>query len=144
MGVDMQALTTFEDELAQAELRVRALRQIVEGLRALGEQQASPAPASQPGSNGNGNGHERQTTLLGAPRGISAVTTIMGDKPGKWTRQRLMREFELRGWFHTTDRRKAEGAVDAAIYRLCNTGRLTKLGAGVYRFPPESGVVMQP
>ena len=46
-----------------------------------------------------------------------------------------MREFERRRWFHTTDKRRAEGAVDAAIHRLCDTGRAQKRGAGIYQFP---------
>lgn len=132
METTVEMLPVFEKRLEDRLKEVRALQQVVDGLRVLngdaprirvgtGEQSAIPGVSPPDGA--------------GPPRGIQAVLAITGEKPGTWTRAKIMREFKRRRWFHTTDRRKAEGAVDAALHRLCTTGRAEKLSPGVYKFP---------
>lgn len=130
------SLTFFEERLAESELHTKALRQIVEGLRLLnghaprlpvnGSAQLPLAEVSAPAT----------PTV---PKGVEAVLAIMGEKTGRWTRGQILREFGKRGWFHTTDKHRAEGAVDAALYRLCQTGRVKKVKPGVYRLPVPNG-----
>lgn len=133
----IEMLPVFETQLEEKLKEVRALQQVVEGLRILnghaprirvsgGEQTAIPGVAAA-------------KAAAAPPRGIHAVLAITGEKPGTWTRARILREFKRRRWFHTTDRRKAEGAVDAAIHRLIATGRAEKIDSGVYKFPATNG-----
>jgi hypothetical protein len=127
---EVESLPIFEEKLEEAELTVKALRQVVEGLRLLNGH-APRLPAAQLRL-----AEVSAPAATTVPKGIKAVLAIMDSRAGKWTRGSILKEFAKRGWFHTTDKHRAEGAVDAALYRLCQTGRVQKLKPGVYRVAP--------
>jgi hypothetical protein len=127
------ALAYAERQLAEAEAKVEAWQRIAEGLRglngdaplfAVSDQMVLEVPEGV-----------SPAVVAGArPKGTDAVLALTSERPGVWTRKQILREFARRSWFHTTDRRKAEGAVDAAIHRLVKLGRATKVSPGKYRF----------
>jgi hypothetical protein len=133
----VSGLPIFERELEEAERRAKALRAVVEGLRALNGH-APLIPAQTPRQNS-----EHAVDTVRVPKGMQAVLAITAERPGRWTRREILSEFEERGWFHTVDRRKAEGAVDAAIHRLCSLGRATKVEGkpGTYSFGERQEVL---
>lgn len=123
-------LPEFEQELAESERRTAALRQIVEGIRALNGDVTLPTAELVPPSTRNG-----AAVAPGTPRGTTAVELIVSERPGRWTLRELHAEFEERGWYRTADKKKAEATVDSAVYRLWKLGRAKKVKPGVYKFP---------
>jgi hypothetical protein len=138
MEASVSSLAIFERELEETEKKAKALRLVVEGLRALnGHAPLLPAQISIPEV-------ERAVDAARPPKGMQAVLAITSERPGRWTRRQILDEFAKREWFHTVDRRKAEGAVDAAIHRLCNLGRALKIDKqpGTYHFPAVNKEVL--
>jgi hypothetical protein len=66
---------------------------------------------------------------------MDAVRRIVAERPGRWTLRELREEFEQRGWLHTTDKRRAHAAVDAAAWRMAKLGEAKAIEPGVYEFP---------
>jgi hypothetical protein len=127
------ALAYAEGQLAEAEAKAEAWRRIADGLRGLNGD-APPFAVSDQMAIEVPEGMSPAVVAGARPKGTAAVLALTSERPGIWTRKQIMREFGRRSWFHTTDRRKAEGAVDAAIHRLVELGRATKVSPGTYRF----------
>jgi hypothetical protein len=137
MDMAISALPIYERELEETERKAKALRLVVEGLRALnGHAPLIPAQGTLPEI-------ERAVETVRGPKGMQAVLAITSERPGRWTRREILDEFQDRDWFHTVDRKKAEGAVDAAIHRLCSLGRASRVEnePGTYEFPGDQEVL---
>jgi hypothetical protein len=126
------SLDYAQRKLAIHEAAADAWRHIVEGLRGLNgeapqfvidqaeEAEAEAAAPSVPETR---------------PKGMEAVRLIVTERPGRWTLRELREEFERRGWLHTTDKRRAYAAVDAAAWRMAKLGEARAIEPGVYEFP---------
>jgi hypothetical protein len=138
MDTAISALPIYERELEQTERKAKALRLVVEGLRALNGD-APLIPAQTPLAE-----VERAVGAVRAPKGMQAVLAITSERPGRWTRREILEEFQKRDWFHTVDRKKAEGAVDAAIHRLWSLGQASRVEnePGTYEFPARDQEVL--
>jgi len=107
----------MEREAEQLEERADALRQLVAALRRV------YADSVAVSSNGNGTGHTGD-----GPRGREAVLQIMSDRPmGMWSIKSIVRENRARKW------PSSDKAIENAVHRLHNDGRLGKVRPGVYR-----------
>jgi hypothetical protein len=131
----MSATTSLDyaqRKLAIHEAAAEAWRHIVEGLRGLNgdapqfvidqadEADADTAAPAVPETR---------------PKGMDAVRRIVAERSGRWTLRELREEFDQRGWLHTTNKRRAYAAVDAAAWRMAKLGEAQIIEPGVYEFP---------
>jgi hypothetical protein len=113
-------LPEWEAEAESFERKARALRQIIEGVKALnGDAAALLGPA--PSANG------AAETAVG-PRGLAAVRLIVADRPGTWKLRDLKRAAKERGF------PISENGVEKAVGRMTQTGEAKRMGYGRYRF----------
>jgi len=130
MVTDLAArLPELEAEAESLERKAKALRQVVEGIKALngdataillGPAFANKASVIVPAH------HAR--TVTGGVSGREAVRRIVADQPGVWKVADLRKEAERRGYGVTTM------GIEKAVRRMMETGEGQKVGYGRYRF----------
>ena len=118
----------WEREAQEHERKAHALRQIIEGVRALNGDAGrlfgfTPKPAVV--------APERYRSDDG-PRGRDAVRRIAAERPGTWKVKDMKAEIIARGWPDPGT------GTEAAMKRLAASGEATKVGQGLYRFDPPS------
>jgi hypothetical protein len=110
--------------------RVTALRQVVEGLRALNRLERQPAreqlvfQATPPTPNGS---------AADTPRGREAVRRVLSEDTRDWRMTDLVAEIVRRGWIDPGARQPA-AAIRVAAKRLADDGEAVKVRPGVYRY----------
>jgi hypothetical protein len=122
-------LPEWEREAQEHERKARALRQIIEGVRALngdaarlfGVQVATQRASSTP------------VVPADVPRGRAAVRRIAAERPGVWKVSEMKAEIIARGWGDPGT------GTEAAMKRLAASGEAEKIGHGTYRFGPING-----
>jgi hypothetical protein len=118
-------LPAMEREAGQLERRAHALRQIIEGIKALNGDATLFDVALAPNGNGNGNGHSEPE----GPRGREAVRQIVTERPGAvWSLTQIKRENRRRGW------PSPDKAIETAVSRLRANGEAERVSTGKYRF----------
>jgi hypothetical protein len=115
--------------------RIRALSQVVKGLRALADGSADAPQADrlpdvvveiEPAEDGD------------APRGQEAVRRLMRESGRAWRPAELIAEIQRRHWIEPTAKTPG-AAVRVALKRLVDAGEVVKVEQGVYRYQ-DSGV----
>jgi hypothetical protein len=114
--------------------RVRALTQIVKGLRELeaggeSEPQAERLPDVIGPATTNGD----------APRGQEAVRRLMRQSERSWKPVELIAEIQRRGWIDP-GAKTPDAAVRVALRRLVDAGEVVKIDQGLYRYQ-DSGAM---
>ena len=117
----LDRLPELERQAEECERQARALRQIIEGVRALnGDAAHVLGLPSETGRN--------QYTPAAGPRGRSAVREIVSERPGDWKLKAIKSEVRQRGWPSSPE------AVDTAVKRMHADGEAVRVGHGIYRF----------
>jgi hypothetical protein len=119
-------LPELEQAAKEHERKARALRQIIEGVRALN------GDAVRLLSNETEGGADRvnQYKPEDGPRGREAVRQIVAERPGIWRVADIKREVQLRGWPSPMT------AIDTAVARMAAAGEAEKIPGrkGLYKF----------
>jgi hypothetical protein len=108
-------------ELADAESRVEAIRQVISGLEILFPDVVDGVRAPQPTPS-----EPAEAAVDKAyPRGREAVLAVLGDSPGVWlTVQQVADDLAARGW--PPDSPKPEDAVRATLARIAKLGEVER------------------
>lgn len=111
--------------------RVRALTQIVKGLRELEPTEAPSQSERLPF------GLEPMTLeeveALTAPRGREAVRRVMQGSGRDWKPAQVITEVKGRGWIDP-DAKTPDAAIRVALRRLVDGGEVERLANGLYRY----------
>lgn len=120
-------LPEWEREAQIYEQKAKALRQIIEGVRAL---------------NGDAGrlfgGNETPAGSGRVLRGRKAVLAIMRERPGVWPVSEVKEQMIRHGWPYSAS------GVEAACKRLAAEGAITRLGRGLYKFGADSDAPFVP
>jgi hypothetical protein len=124
-------LPEFERALAEHEARAQALRQIIDGIKALN---GHAAGITQPRFlKQNGTVFIAQAPDPDGPRGREAVLRVMRERPDHlWKVIELKREILRRGWAPTPK------AVEANLKRMRQAGELICPRYGYYQLAPAT------
>jgi hypothetical protein len=114
-----ERLPELEVQAEDFERKARALRQIIEGVKALNGDAA--ALLDSPLHINGGPGDK-------PPVGRDAVRRIVADRPGVWKVKDIKREAKARGFPISA------AGVEKAVMRLAETGEAHREGYGAYRF----------
>jgi hypothetical protein len=125
MVTDLTArLPELEAEAEALERKATALRQVVEGIKALNGDATALLLGITPDPNGGVRSQPSGTGLSGR----DAIRRIVAERPGIWKVADLRKLAEARGYGVTTM------GVEKAVRRMMETGEAVKVGYGRYRF----------
>ena len=128
MTTDLLArIPDLEREAQEYERKAHALRQIIEGVRALNGDASRLFPPPTPVVQSRTVVATRFPREDG-PRGREAVRLIVSQRPGVWKLVDIKREVQRRGW------PSSSAAIDTAVGRLQKDGEASWVKKGVYRF----------